>query len=401
MLKLVKQPAGQKRRWALFLGIAGLSLSLSLHAQTTRSSERNRFLLELNAAFLETADGTPLSLGPGEGWRGIVLAPPGTPLSASATPFDGIGHDSINVSKLLEAAVMNNARPLPPAPALPVDNGPEKLLFRQRDAIDTARGIDFLREPSQPFLRYREYEALLRMLNISEARRDETWRLHPRLAPYASLEDAKAAIINDWLQLGYKAEIDRALAQYDDQTGSPDWRVWTKADSLVSTYQIALDVYASVPVTFLSPPASEWFGMPNWMNGISSTIINGQSVRVRFQIAFVDIVRPWLDIEPLQQRKIHVHGPLARAISDGRPPDAVTYPKGFMAEYPEKLVLVRNIRFTQGEGSLETRIDNPNAAQPFGIISIHPLGIFSYRDETNLLGYVVRALPGIVPSKAP
>jgi hypothetical protein len=72
-----------------------------------------------------------------------------------------------------------------------------------------------------------------------------------------------------------------------------------------------------------------------------------------------------------------------------------------MAVYPEKLVLVRNIRFTQGEGSLETRIDNPNAAQPFGIISIHPLGIFSYRDETNLLGYVVRALPGIVPSKAP
>jgi hypothetical protein len=392
-------------------------------AQSPSPGERSQFIAEINTAFFSTTNGEPLSLGKGEGWRGFVLAGPGTPLTAFSTPYDALGHGSVNISKLLDSVssydkvllvesgiaqqgvqsiaevwelILNNSRPSSVASAArPVSEDVQRILFREPDDIDRARGIEYRSEPSPEVLRYRDYNALYRMLVVSESRGDAAWRLHPKLAGYGSLEDAKVGILNDWIEYGNKVEVEAALAKYEVEHNSSEWRIWSRANAMFSNNRLPLDDYATVPITLLSPEPSDWFGIANWFNCVSATVISGQAIRVRFQLARVRIERPWLDIELLINGGLHVQGALARAISEGKAPDVTSYPKGIRAVYPEEIVLVRNIIFTQGNGSSEVRIDNPNNSQPFGLVSTHPLGLYSYRDQINLLGFIVRALPSI------
>jgi hypothetical protein len=403
--------------------IAVFSITIIYAQPLPEPSDRERLILELNKALLGTNDGRALYLGKSEGWRGVVIAPPGTPLSAFETPFDALGHDTVSVNKLLEAAsnydrvllvnsgianlgaqsvaevwevILNNSRPSPIGGGI---NSPIEVLFKQPDEVDRARGVLYLKEPSPQVIRYTEYEMLYRMLSLSDSRGDGTWRLHPRLSSYSTIEEAKNAVLNDWLQYGYKDEVESARADYEERNGSKEWRTWTRADSMYLNNRLAIDEFSSVPQTLLYPPPSEWFGMASWFSGVSSTLIKGQEIRIRFQIARVRIERPWLDLEALLSGGLHVQGHLARAISDGKTPDKGAYPAGVLSVFPEELLLVRNIVFTRGDGLAEARIDNPNANERFPLITDHPLGLFSYKEQINLLGYVVRALPIIATSK--
>jgi hypothetical protein len=73
-------------------------------------------------------------------------------------------------------------------------------------------------------------------------------------------------------------------------------------------------------------------------------------------------------------------------LSDGQSPNVMSYPRGTLAVIPDELLLVRRIRF---------HTTGPGLEQPTQADQNHPLGLYSYPDDINLLGYIVRALPRI------
>jgi hypothetical protein len=375
-------------------------------------SARAEFLDDLSQALLQT-DGQPLALGPNLGWRGVVLIPPGTALPSTMTPFDGLGTETMNVSVMLENAstfdrplvvkdgtghpsalsivqiwqsVLQKTRPVKLVDDVAEGNAhePSPWLYREEDAVDRIRGVRFMREPSTAMLRYREFESLYRVLMVAEQHDDGTWRLHPRLSQYGSIGQAKAALAQDWITYGYKSEVDVALAKIHDAPNAVAWRNWTEADAHFNAGRRFLDLENWVPQTLLFPPPSEWLGMGTWVR--MNVASPDAQIRITCQIARVRIIRPWLALEDLLSGRLVLsrQGQNGGELSDGATPTLLTYPEGLMAVIPEELVLVRGIRLMRGT---EIIAGVPQTVEG------HPLARFSYPDATNLLAYVVRALP--------
>jgi hypothetical protein len=262
------------------------------------------------------------------------------------------------------------------------------VLFRQADEIDKARGVQYLREPSPAVQRYREYELLYRALTSAAKNGDETWRLNPRLTRYSSIEEAKTAIGEDWVNYGFKREVEAAREAFLAHTGARAWTDWMEAESAFTNGRVFLTPDIWVPQTILFPPASEWLSMPSWIRGVSST--GDPRVKVRFQIARVQIIRPWMAIEALLDGRIQIKRQSTKGrrpvLSDGTAPTGLSYPEGMLAVIPEELILVRGIRFIVANST-------PEEQAPSDLN--HPLGLFSYPDDVNLVGYVVHALPKV------
>ena len=333
------------------------------------------------------------------------------------TPFDALGSDTVSVAKLLEnistfdrpVSITDGIANPGPTPLAQVreqllelarpdyrqqHTGLESepgisVLFRQTDEIDRARGIEYLREPSEAMQKYREYELSFRALVSQEASKSGMWRLIPSLSRFSSIDEAKASILSDWTAFGYKMEIEKAQQLLESRTNSAAWKTWTTAQASFNNTRTYINPDTWVPLTILFPPPSEWLNMGTWLRASSSSTI--PNTVVLFQVARVKIIRPWLALDSILDGKLRIGGSkdaLAKAalISDGTPPTVLTYPHGSLAVIPEELILVRNIRFVAKDIVPEQRIQGKGSG---------PLGLFSYPDNVNLLGYVVRAIPKV------
>src|SRR4051812_185263 len=90
------------RRCAIFMVAVLLLFPVKgTSAEASYFAGRKGLIQELNALLLGTG-GDPSALDQSRGWRGVVLAPPGTPLSSLTTPFEALSTDGGSAGKLLE-----------------------------------------------------------------------------------------------------------------------------------------------------------------------------------------------------------------------------------------------------------------------------------------------------------
>lgn len=367
---------------------------------TVKPTESVVFLRQL--ANLILGSDSPVPLEDSRGWYGVVLAAPATALSPLVTSFDAQSRSQQNIGQLLSSIslfdynlrvidgvarfgerriadvwldIISRSRPA----ALTADNTSNRSdyvrwLFRQADAVDRARGVRFEREPSLYYERYSEYEAIYNLLTNAESKDDGAWRMHPKLTGYSSISEAKKAIVADWLKYGYKTEIEGADASFRADEGRAGWEEWTDTNARFSTERFYISQQQWIPHTYLFPPPNEWFNLATWINCVA-TAFDGKAV-IHFQLARIQIKRPWMDVGVLIDGKLHLDAGGDLVVSTGLAPSLTTYPDGRMSVFAEELLIVRQIKVEGQQISLEG----------------HPLA-FAYPEAVNLAGYMVRVLP--------
>lgn len=374
---------------------------------------RVTFLGELSNRLLGQPQ--PLKLGDGKGWRGVLLAPSGTPLSPLISAFDPEGYEGVSASLVLqnvnlfdrvllvengtghfglstvgevweEVLARSRPRQLLLLPEEEEKAPTYRWLFAQPDKVDRARGVTFEREPSMYMKRYREYELLYSMLVIADTRDDGAWRLHPRLSSFGTIEEARRTVAEDWIKFGFKTEIDAAQADFNARMSGEKWREWTEANTVFRSGRLILNADLSVPRSLLFPPPAAWLGMGSWTRVTSR--IAGTDKTVTFQLARISIMRPWLKLESLLDGKLEIDFTQQEnadfSLSHGDEPSLTQYPKGRMSVFAEELLIVRQIAFS--DDSIRDK---------------HLLGGIVDREATNLVGYVVRILPAYPRSSQP
>jgi hypothetical protein len=366
---------------------------------------RRQLTRDLSTALLGAPD--PVSLGAGRGWRTVVLASPGAPLSPTISAFDPSGVATQSVSQFYENVNLYdrvmlvdngfaNAGPttiaqawedllyksLPRTPFPPSQIAADevtKWLFRQGDKIDLARGVTFEREPSEYMIRYREFELLNRILIRASESDEATWRLHPRLSQFASVEEAKEAIASDWVKFGFKTEVEAAQRRFADLSQSEEWITWLKASARFRTGRVYLDANRWVPQTILYPAPSAWLGLSSWLQLRSS--VGAGNGHVVFQLARIKVVRPWLSIDDLLDGGLKIDWSDPRnantIVSEGDELSFDHFPAGTMSVMVDELLIARDINWLAAED----------------LKGSHPLGLYKYPTATNLVAYVVRVLP--------
>jgi hypothetical protein len=267
--------------------------------------------------------------------------------------------------------------PKTPPPTEVLDAKVAKWLYRVSDRVDQARGVQFIGEPSAAFQIYREYELLYKLLlnakggDNTTLDNQDSWRLHPRLAQFRHVDDALRSIEEDWIRFGYRREVSEAIAEFEKAAGSRAWIEWTRAKTRLETELTLVGRNTEVYRTVLSPPPAEWLRMGSW---IKLTAHSAGNREIRFQIARVQIVRPWFQVEQLLDGRIKVSDPrVVGELFKGGKPTLTDYPGGRLSVYPTELLIVRQIRVSPGAED-----------------ALHPLTLFAKTDELQLLGYIVR-----------
>jgi hypothetical protein len=260
------------------------------------------------------------------------------------------------------------------------DPNSAKWLFQIPDKVERVRGTAPVREPSEYYLRYRQYRALYRLILSGEsggASDSDSWRLHPLLAKYGSAEQAKVEIEADWKQFGYRDEVELAVNAFNQRTGAEVWSNWTRAEEAMDSNLVLFDRSLRIPRTSLSPPPSEWLRMGGWQRSQATTEQDGAPIN--FEFARVQVLREWFRVDDLLRGDIRIDDAKSSEVtvlSDGRAPTLTAYPEGPLSVYVEELILCRNIRY-----------------EPVLATSGHPLAAFASPAELQVIGYVVRALP--------
>ena len=371
------------------------------------ADEREHFIRELSRTLLLT-DG-PVTVE--HGWRGVLLVPPGTSLSAFVTNFESLGSRLANNTQILaDSYLFDRALSVRDGVAFPksrrlsevweqilrkaipqanlsaddfIEKDPDtaKWLFQIPDRVDHSRGTASVREPSEYYLRYREYQVLYRLILSSESAivsDADSWRLHPRLAKYDSAEQAKEEVEADWKKYGYRDEVELAKSAFDRRSGAEAWRNWMRAAEAMESNLVAVDRSLRIPRTSLSPPPSEWLRMGGWQRSLATTEQDGAPIN--FEVARIKVVREWFRVDDLLRGDILIdnsQNPEDIQLSDGNAPTLLTYPEGPLSVYVDELIVSRNIRY-----------------EPAVSTSGHPLTNFAFPLEIQVIGYVVHALPG-------
>lgn len=393
---------------ATLAGAASLLLRGGKSAAQTSDASRRALVGELANALWGAS--VPFVERPDRrGWEGVALASPGTSLAALT---EGYGSHGTTLQTAVQTLASNTlfdrqvevrsgvayfsqralsgvwqdflARAMPPR-SIREANRTEvsaalQTLFQQPDAVDRARGISLMTEPSAAFIRYREYEDLYGALEAGGP--TGLWRLHPRLVRYTSLDEARRAILNEWNIFGFKAEIERAVRTVERSSSSPAWREWARARALIIQNQTYAGPDLPILQSYLFPPPAAWSEQAAWLR-LQSRLNDGSAEFVSFQLARINVVRPWLYIEGITERKLAVNTAAPEnagyILSDGSTPTYERTPGGQMSAYVGELLLVRGIRMASSGAPVPT--------------GEHPLSLFAYPNAINLLGYVIRVLP--------
>lgn len=393
------------RLWTIeFVALIVVSLAASQSWAQSIDEERQHFLKQLSAeAILSEVPVRDESTGQ---WIGVTLVPSGQTVAPFATSFgstsvvdDPSFYDYADESLLDHSFSVRNGvafstqwslrdtwrelvRYTAPTKARDITGFIEahpdeaRLLFQVPDQVDMVRGVRLIGEPSEQYLRYREYSLLYSFLLASEAEGDgqnAAWRTHPKLGRYATIKAAKKATLSDWRQFGFHDEIESAIGTFEAYKQSDGWVTWTLA---TERYRNSLRprIFAEpTPRTILSPSPVDWVRMSGWKR---SKCVSVTDETYFFEFAQVKILRKWMDEAifdlPLQQPGSKA---FVAKLSNYAVPDLTNYPKGRMAVIPVRLILVRAIRTERSE--------NTN----------HPLVSFVDQDKIHLIGFVVKTLP--------
>lgn len=245
------------------------------------------------------------------------------------------------------------------------------LLFKKSDRVDDARMLNAVRLPSDAYLRYQEYKSAWSVLELATDDKD-SWRFHPRFSAFVSLKDARSQLMGEWMQYGYKTEIESSIEEFNRQKLTGGWKSWLNASDSFRTNTI--DGITGVPAsrTWFFPTESEWHTMRSWA---SYTFTSSGGGKITCQIAKVKIMRPWLDLSLLTDPHFKLRPDSGlEVMSDGIVASADEFAKGQMPNLVEELLLVRRIHAS-------------------GAISGHPLARFEYPEAINLIAYVIRSVP--------
>lgn len=391
---------------ALFRVFAPIVVSITFAwGADLRADERQNLLKELSQILVENPEPVQSELG----WKGVLLVPAGTSIPAYTTNFEALGSRLSNNTQILADSylfdrpldvrngiafpkrrrisevwedVLRSAMP-PSSPMVDqiiADNKEvAKWLFRIPDKVDFSRRTVPVREPSEYYLRYREYQLLYRLLLSSKSEiesDEESWKLHPRLAKYANAKDAEAGLLDDWQKYGYKIEVESAQSFLGTSTNSEQWANWSKAAEVYEASRVILDRSLRIPRTTLSPSPSEWLRMGTWQR--ASVPTEDGTNQVDFEYARIKVIREWFGIEMLFDNRLKLNGLSKLNISNGDTPTLLKYPVGDLSVYVDELILSRNIKYTDGMSGRN-----------------HPLTAFVSPQEIQIIAFVVCALPKV------
>ncbi len=404
MKKMIQKRSEKAVELAAIAVSLALCIWLAPPAKAQNSPARAEFARELSLSLLGAPDSF-VDVGPGRGWRGVVLAPPGTSIAplteaysglpgglsqtlANATVFDrpiaiknGMAVFGLRTLDSAWGEILRITRPPAPLPRdRKLSNVVMKWLFKP--IFKGKKIVGYTREPSRYVKRYKEFEASYAMLQRGKS--NDMWRLDPRLRKYSSFEQADAAVQAEWLKSGYKSEVESATWAFESSSIGPVWRNWSSLNERFDAHRIPVDQFTRLPETYLFPPPASWSSVSTWMRLFSKSALEGSEVR--FQLARIAVSRPWMDAESL------IDGTLSFpnagdgfVVSDGTPPSLDALPGGKFSAYVEELLLVRDIKVQNKEG----------------VTYEHPLAAFAYPDAINLVGYVVRVMPKLPLQEPP
>lgn len=382
----------------LLLSVALIAAPASAEAQSTVET-RSQFSTELSKLIL----GAPaqfINLDAREGWRGVLLAPPGTALVPLITGDDLFAQRDLSVGKLLANAsfvdrvalnqdgllirsdvllsnvweeLIEKTYPESDAKAQSEAFADEevKVLFQTPDEVDTVRGVSYQREPSIQMAKYREYEDLNRLLLID----DDVWKIHPSLATYSTKSAAQDAVQQEWSLYGYRQEIDGAIRRLEKAVRTDEFMQWSAFRHSYQSNLTRIDSYTSLPRTFFFPPPIEWLDMGSWLRAQ----FRAGDGHISCEIAKIDVIRPWMDLGRLSSGAVRVHGSKGYLLSDGTEPTFARLPNGRLPAFIEAIILAREISVSPETSEASARA--------------HPLGSFVYPRSVNLVGFVIRTLP--------
>ncbi|MES0179660.1 hypothetical protein NKJ86_13810 [Mesorhizobium sp. M0025] len=378
--------------------LASLLCILGLSARAADDPLRKIFAQDLARSLLGSPD-VFRELSTGQGWRGIVLAAPGSSIAPLTEAFSGqpgdfaqslanmtvfdrpvqvYGGFAAFAPRTLDVAwksILEHSRPPVPLPRdRMLKTAVMKWLFKP--IFKKGKVTGYTREPSRYAARYRKFEDTYTQL--LRGRTNDMWRLDPRLKNYSSFQQAQDSIVREWFKSGYKAEIESATWSFQSSATGGDWQKWATADQLFEAHRTPVGLYSKIPETYLLPPPASWSSVSSWLRAVSD-VPGGQ---YRYQLARIKVERPWFDLDSLLSGALTPSASLSTdgsfEISDGSTPSFEKMPEGVLPAFVEELIIVRGIAFSQ-----------TGASQPAG----HPLSSFAYPDAINLVGYVVRVLP--------
>jgi hypothetical protein len=180
----------------------------------------NLFLSDLSTALLGQP-GPFVKVNDGQGWRGVLLAQPGSSTAAITEAYNGLPGDlaqSLANASVFDrpvqvsgGAVVFGARPLHaawneiledarPAGPLPRDRllqtAVMKWLFKP--ILKKRKVVGYTREPSQFVLAYQKFESMYSQL--VRGKESQLWRLDARLKRFATYEQAQANVLSEWMK---------------------------------------------------------------------------------------------------------------------------------------------------------------------------------------------------------
>jgi hypothetical protein len=296
-----------------------------------------------------------------------VLAPPGTSIAALSEAFDGYSGGLVRswtnstafdqpidvregyafFAPRLMSAIWDDflARARPSMDELQLQDleaRASKYLFKIQAK---KRGkVVFSQAPSHYMIQYRMFEELYTILLNGKA--NDLWRLEPKLKHFKTYVEAEHSVLEDWIRRGFKSQIEEATSELEAVRMSPDWRPWSTARAMFENNKFPIDPDVGVSQTFLFPPPGAWSEVGSWMRLETNILGSGQNLR--YQLARIKVVRPWMKIDSLLDGSLKIDtdlpSNLGYQLSDGTSPSFERTPAGLMPAYVEELLLVRNIR---------------------------------------------------------
>lgn len=265
-----------------------------------------------------------------------------------------------------------------------------RWLFRPTGALNDRGEQIYSREPSRFLRRYNEFRSeFFRLLDLEG---NDAWKYVAPFNRHASFQQAMNAHLHEWETAGYKREVESAQLEFGHNAQPFLYRRWFEANAKYDYYSSSYGGTLRAFETLILPSPSSWPGLVDWKNVRYRP--DGLGGEFRFQVAVIDIRRPWMDLDFL----FDVSG-LDDGIGGARVQLSQGIAPSFGATLSGRFVgLIRQIVLVRGIDWIDPNSLAPIQDRPIDSV----LGKFAYPQSINVLGYIVHVLPDIsVPVDLP
>lgn len=367
--------------------------------------ERQSFL-NLMGNKLFNVDGNLFRLQNDQGWHSFAVSPFGSSTESLVEAYSQIDQSlaysvarnaTIDATVTIDQGVVSfSGKSLPsawadiidatrPTTALQRDRrlSSESLrwLFRPTGNRDRNGDRIYSREPSRYLQRYKLFFS--QYVRLQELQDNEAWRYVKPFSEFESYSQAMDAVLNNWETSGYKREVESARYEFNTNARPFAYRRWSEANEKFRFFSKPFGGGLRVYDTLVLPSPVSWPGLVEWKNvRYQPDSYDGE---FRFQIAIVDVERPWMDLDyifdfsAIEAERYDVISEL----TEGTVPTFSAALEGNFVGYIDQIVIVRGIDWID-PSTLE-----PLTQRPFDTV----LGKFSYPQSINVLGFVVHVLP--------